>query len=100
MEKRNQQSGNMRAIDIGIGHDDDLFIAQARIVIRRAHAAAECQNQIADLLALLHFGVGGIGNVENFSAQRQHRLVAPIAPLFGTAARAIALDDENLGALG
>ena len=89
----------MRAINIGIGHDDNLLIAQPRLVIRRPHAAAQRQHKVGNLLALLHFCCGGIGDIEDFAAQGQNRLVFAVTPLFGTAARAVALDDKKLCAL-
>ena len=99
MEKRYQQGGDMRAIDISVGHDDDFFIAQPRLVIRASHAAPQRQHKVSDLLALLHFCGRSIGDVEDFTAQRQNCLIAPIAPLFGRATRTIALNNKQLGAI-
>ena len=47
VEKGHQQGGDMGAVHIGVGHDDDAFIAQGVAVILAAGAAAEGQNQIA-----------------------------------------------------
>src|SRR5690606_30263645 len=38
----------------------------------------------------------GLLDVEHLAAQRQDRLVAPVAPLLGRAARGVTLDDEEL----
>ena len=99
VEKRHQQGGDMCTVDIGISHDDDFFIAEAAFIIRTAHAAAQRQHQIGDLLALLHFRLRGIGDIEDFPAQRKNGLVFAIAALLGRATGAVALNDENLCAL-
>ena len=41
----------------------------------------------------------GVGDVENFAAQRQHGLARAVARLFGRSARRIAFDDEEFRAL-
>ena len=42
----------MRAVDVGIGHDDDAAIAQVFIAIMHTGAAAERLNEIGELLVL------------------------------------------------
>src|SRR5580704_4965058 len=102
-EKEGEKQGaDMAAVDIGIGHDDDLVVAQlvgievlaARIT---ADARAERCDQRADLLRGEHLVEAGALDIEDLAAQRQHRLVFPRTPLLRRAAGGIALDEEQLG---
>ena len=47
-----------------------------------------------------HFVVAGLFHVQDFAFQRQDRLKTPVAALFGRAAGALSLDQEQLGAFG
>ena len=76
----------MRAVDIGVGHDDDLLVAQILFVEMRAGAAAERLDQIGELRVLRQLVLAGGGDVQNFAAQRQHGLRAAVARLLGRAA--------------
>jgi hypothetical protein len=49
-EEGHQQRGNVRAVDIGIGHDDDALVAQSLFAIVRSRAGAERQDDIRPLL--------------------------------------------------
>jgi hypothetical protein len=49
-EEGHQQAGDMGAVDIGVGHDDDLVIAQVVDVELGAHADAKRLTQIVDFL--------------------------------------------------
>eukprot|EP01035_Chromulina_nebulosa_P014895 gene14895-19708_t len=54
-EEGQQQGADMRAVDVGVGHHDDLVIAQLRQVeIVAADASAERRDQRADLLGAQH----------------------------------------------
>jgi hypothetical protein len=52
---------------------------------------------VADLLARQHPVEARAFHVQDLAAQRQHRLVAAVAPGLGRAAGAVALDQEKLG---
>ena len=87
----------MRAIDIGIRHDDDAVVAQlVGIEVVTANAATEGRDQCSDLDRLQHFVETRFLDVQDFSLQRQDCLRATIAPLFGGAAGRVALDQEQL----
>ena len=88
----------MRAVDVGVGHDDDLLVAQILLVKMRAGAAAERLDQIGELCVLRQLVLAGGRDVEDFAAQRQHGLGAAVARLLGRAAGAVAFDDENFRA--
>ena len=87
-----------RAVDVGVGHDDDLVVAQlVGIELVAADAGAERGDQRADLLAAQHLVEARALDVEDLAAQRQHRLEFAVAALLGGAAGAVALDDEQFG---
>ena len=89
----------MGAIDIGVGHDDDLFVAKVLFLVMRSGAAAERLDKIAQLLIGGKLVARGAGDVQDFAAQRQHRLVRAIARLLGGAAGGIAFDDKEFRSL-
>ena len=90
----------MRAVDVGVGHDDDAVVAQILVAVFAARAAAERLDQVGDLLVGAELFAAGAGDVEDLAAQRQHRLAGAVARLLGRAAGRIAFDDEELGAGG
>ncbi len=90
----------MGAVDVGIAHDDDALVAQLGVVVAAAHTAAEGLDQVAQLLVGAQAVAGGAGDVEDLAPERQHRLGLAVARLLGRAAGGIALDQEDLRALG
>ena len=51
VEEGEEQRADMRAVDVGVGHDDDLVVAQlADVELVLADAGAEREDQRADLL--------------------------------------------------
>ena len=76
----------MGAVDVGVGHDDDLLVAQILLAVMRAGAAAERLHQIGELRVLRQLVLAGGGDVQNLAAQRQHRLGGAVARLLGGAA--------------
>ena len=74
----------MRAVDIGIGHDDDFVIPElVGIELLAPNAGPERGDQGGDLLARQHFVKPGALNIEDLAAQRQHRLERAVAAVFG-----------------
>ena len=54
-EEGQQQGADMRAVDVGVGHDDDLVIAQLLgVELVLADAGTECRDQRADHLRRQH----------------------------------------------
>ena len=77
----------MRAVDIGVGHDDDLVVTElGEIELVVTDAGAERGDQRADLLARQHLVEAGPLDVEDLAAQRQHGLEGTVARLLGAAA--------------
>ena len=58
----------MGAVDVGIGHDDDALVAEVLLAILRARAAAECLDEIGDLLVGAELLTAGRGDVEDLAA--------------------------------
>ena len=72
----------MGTIDIGIGHDDDLLIAQIINIEFCANPDAERFAKVTDLSIRAEFIRGGAQDVENFSLERQKCLVDAITRAF------------------
>src|SRR5258707_6689413 len=88
----------MAAVDIGVGHDDDAVIARLlRVELLGADAGAERGDERADFGRAQHLVEARALDVEDLAFERQDRLEAPVAPLLGRTAGAVALDDEDLG---
>ena len=98
IEERQQQRADVRAVDVRVGHDDDLVIARlVDVEFIRADAGAERHDQRADLLGRQHLVELHALHVQDLAAQRQHRLERAVAPHLGGAAGRVALDDQQLG---
>ncbi len=97
IEEGQQQGADVGAVDVGVGHDDDLVVAQLVGVELFADAGAERGDQGADLLARQHLVHAHALDVQDLAAQRQNGLEFAVAALLGGAAGGIALDDEDLG---
>ena len=95
-EEGHQKRRDMRAVDIGVGHDDDLFIAQVVVAIPGPHADAERLTEIVNLLVLTQLGRRRAHHVQDLAAQRQQRLRHPVPRHLGGAARAVALHQKQL----
>ena len=88
-EERQQQGADVRAVDVGVGHQNDLVIAQlGEVEIVAADAGAQCRDQGADLLGAQHLVEARALDIEDLAAQRQHRLEFAVAALLGAAAGA------------
>ena len=90
----------MRAVDIGIRHDDDLVIAELIDIEILAKAGAERDDDGLELVVAVNFVGAHLFDVQHFAPQRQDRLEARVAPLRGAAACRVALYDVELGELG
>ena len=106
VEERQQQRADVRAVDVGVGHDDDAVVAQLvggeRVLVigvlatRLADAGAERGDQRGDRLGRQHLVETRALDVQDLAAQRQDRLELAIAALLGRAAGGVALDEVDL----
>ena len=90
----------MRAVDIGICHDDDLVIAQLIDVEILAQSRAERDDDGLELVVAVNLVGAHLFHVEHLAPERQNRLEARVASLRGAAACRVALYDVELGELG
>ncbi|EAQ28787.1 hypothetical protein NAP1_14348 [Erythrobacter sp. NAP1] len=97
MEEGEQQRANVSAVDVSVGHDHDLVIAQLFEVEFVANAGAHRLDQRADLAAGDDPVETRAFDVEDLASQREDRLVLAVTPTLGRAACAIALDQEQFG---
>ena len=79
-EERQQQRADVRAVHVGVGHDDDLAVAAFFHVEIVADAAAQGADDRADFLVAEHLDEVGFLDVQDFSAQRQNRLTLESRP--------------------
>src|SRR3546814_20574393 len=73
VEEGQQQRADMRAVDVGIGHYDDLVVAQLFQVEIVADAGAHRLNERADLLGRQHPVETGALDVQDLALQRDRK---------------------------
>ena len=92
VEERQQQRADVRAVHVGVGHDDDFAVAAFGEVHFVADARADGRDHAADLFVGQHLVFARLVGVDDFAAQREDGLVVADAAAFGAAAGRIALD--------
>ena len=98
VEEGEQKRADVGAVDVGVGHDDDLVVAQlVDVEFLAADAGAECRDQRADFSGAQHLVEARALDIEDLAAQRQHGLVLAVAGLLGGTAGRVTLDDEDFG---
>jgi hypothetical protein len=98
-EERQQQHLDVRTVDVGVGQDADLAVAQAgqvRLVQRPVRVDADRHRDVVDLVVAEQQVALDLPGVEHLAAQRQDGLGLLVAPHLGAAAGAVALDQEDL----
>ena len=98
-DQREQQGADVLAVDVGIGHEHELVVAQTVEVEVVVHAGAERGDKCLHLVVLQHLVDAGLLDVEDLAADGQDRLGARVAALARAAASGVALDDEDLALL-
>ena len=99
IEKCHQQRGDVGAVDVGVGHDDDLVVAQVLLAIGGTSAAAQRLDQVGKLLVACELVLRRRGDIEDLAAKRQDGLGFTVPRLLGRTAGRVALDDEEFGAI-
>ena len=89
----------MAAIDIGIGHDNNLAIAQLLNVVVLAKTSAQRRYKRQQLVVSQHAVDPRFFHVERLAEHRQHGLEALVACHRRRATGRVALDQENFGLL-
>src|SRR6185312_978848 len=86
-EERQQQRADVRAVDIRVGHDDDLVVTELfGLEIVFADTSAHRRNQRADFFVAQHAVITGLFDIENLALERQDSLETAVAALLGRAA--------------
>src|SRR6185369_11880113 len=100
-EEREQQRADVRTVDVGIRHQDDLAVTQlGNIEVFLADAGAERCNHGSNFFVAEHLVVTSLLDVEDFSLQRKDCLEPAIASLLGGSACGFTLDQVDFAALG
>ena len=81
VEEGQQERSNVGAVDVGVGHDHDLVIAQLRNVEVLADPCAKRLDHRPDFFRRQHSVEPRAFDVQELAAQRKDRLVMPVAPL-------------------
>ena len=96
VQERQHQGINVSAVDIGIGHDDDLVVAQFGDIEIVVDSGSECRNHRFDLGIRINFIETCLLYVQNFSTQRQDCLRCTASCGFCGTTRGISLNQEDL----
>src|SRR5690606_10031489 len=102
VEEGEEQRPDVGSVDVGVGHDDDVVVAELRDVevLSAGDAASERRDERPDLGRREHLVEARALDVEDLAAEREDRLRAAMAALLGRAAGRITLDDVELADRG
>ena len=90
----------MGAVDVCVGHENDLMVSQFRHVEFLADACSEGRDETLDRFGGQSTVQTRLLDVEDLPANRHDRLVLGIPPVDGRSPRRVALDDEDLALFG
>src|SRR4051794_17479892 len=96
-QQREDQRADVRAVHVGVRHEDHLVIAGLLEVELLADARAHGGDERLDLVVLQDLVDPRLLDVEDLAAQRGHSLRVAVAALLGRAGGGVALDHEQLG---
>src|SRR5579862_6153141 len=96
IEEGQHERADVRAVDIGVRHDDHTVVAQAAQVELVADAGSDGGDHRLDLAVGKDLVDAVLLAVDDLSAQRQDRLIGAVAALLRGPAGGVALDDEEL----
>ena len=93
-DERQQQRADVAAVDVGIGHQDQLAVAPLLDVFELSTGRdSDRFEDVADLDVVENLGEDRFLDVQDFAAQRQDRLRVGVAAGVGGAAGRIAFDE-------
>ena len=92
----------MRAVHIGVGHNNDTTVAEAldierALLLAPADACADGGDERLDFSVLKHLVEAGFLDIDDLAFDREDRLITAVAALLGGAAGGVALDYIKLG---
>src|SRR5699024_5464507 len=94
-----KQCADVLAVDVGIGHEEDLVVPQLLGVEVLVDTGAQGGDDGLDLGVLEDPVDSGLLHVQDLASDRQDRLVVGVASTLGGAARRVTLDDVELALL-
>ena len=100
-EERHNQRVDVRTIDVGIGHDDYLLVAQLIYIsffaVLSVYTETDAQrlDDIVYFVTLECFVPHGFFHIQNLTAQRQNSLESTVTALLGGTTCRITLDEEQ-----
>ena len=95
-EKGEEQRPDVRSVDVGVGHDDDLAVPQAgRVEIVLADAGAQGRDHRPDLLRREHLVDARLFHIQDLPLEREDGLEPAIPGLLGRAPRRVPLDQKQ-----
>ena len=96
VEEREQQRADVRAVDVGIGHDDDAAVAALGEVLIFADAGADGGDHAADFFVGEDFVFARFVGVDDLAAQGEDGLELAHAAAFGAAAGRVTFHEVQL----
>ena len=96
-EEGQHQRADMRAVHIGIGHDEDLMVADFANIKLVADAGAQRGHDGHQLVVAVDAVRAGLFDVQHLAPQRQDGLNVGVTAHLGRAACRIALHDKQFG---
>ena len=97
VEERQQQRADVRAVHVGVGHDDDAVVPElVDVEVLGADAAAERGDHRLDFVAAEHLVEARLLDVENLALDRQDGLETPVASLLRRSTGRLTFDDVQL----
>ena len=83
-EERQEQGPDVGAIDVGVGHQDDLVVPQlGEVELLRPDAGAQRRDEQPNFIVGQNLVVAGLLRVDDLAPERQHRLRLTITTLLG-----------------
>ena len=97
-EERQKQGPNVRPVDVRVGHNDDLVVAQfVDVKLVTSNARAKRHHKVTDFLGAEHTVKTGAFNVEDFTLERQNRLCATVTACLRRPTSRVTLHEEDFG---
>ncbi len=96
IEEGEQKCANVRTVHVRICHDDDLVVADfVDVKIVNTDACTNCRDESSNLVVVQNLVESGLFHIQHLAAKWKNGLSFAIAALFGRAAGAVALHDED-----
>ena len=99
-EEREKKRSDMRAVDIGIGHDDDFVVTEFFEIKLVSNARAKRCNDRLKLIISVDLIGSRLFDVQHLAPEGKNCLEPRVTSLRGRAACGVTLDDVNFGERG